>query len=84
MAIASQDFKEKHKKAVWTARITYAVIMLSFISIITFAVTTVMQMEKNKTGFKAIKVTQPISFFDNTYVDDKPKSAAEQGTPKPE
>ena len=69
----NQAFLEKYRKSVWIARCTYAAIMLSFLTVVVVAVTMVMQMEKSKTTFKAIKVTQPISYFDKTYVDESGK-----------
>jgi hypothetical protein len=42
------------------------------------AVSMVMEMEKSKTSFKAIKVTQPISYFDKTYVEETQKPETHQ------
>jgi hypothetical protein len=70
----NSEFLQKHKKSVWIDRATYAAIMLSFLTVVVVAVSMVMEMEKSKTTFKAIKVTQPISYFDKTYVDDAQKT----------
>lgn len=81
----NSEFLQKHKKSVWIARATYAAIMLSFLTVVVVAVSMVMEMEKSKTTFKAIKVTQPISYFDKTYVDasNADKSNVDE-TKKPE
>ena len=81
----NSEFLQKHKKSVWIARATYAAIMLSFLTVVVVAVSMVMEMEKSKTTFKAIKVTQPISYFDKTYVDESnaDKSNVDE-TKKPE
>lgn len=64
---------EQHKRSRRFAIITYSMVIVTFVSICTIAVVTTMQMEKNKQGFKAIKVTKPISFIDYTYVDKEKK-----------
>lgn len=63
---------EKHRRSQLYARLTYVMIMGIFLTICTVAVTTMMAMEKNKQGFKAIELSKPISFFDYTYVKDNP------------
>jgi hypothetical protein len=60
----------------WLIAVT---ILGTFFSIAGFAVITTMNMEKNKTGFKAIEVEQPISFLDTTYL----KHDAEKKAPNP-
>jgi hypothetical protein len=77
------DAKERHKRAVRNARFVYLAIALSFLSICTVAVTSMMAMEKNKTTFKAIKVAKPISFFDHTYMDDSQQAATKAAEPAP-
>ena len=69
MAIVSKISEADHKRSTRFAIITYACVMLSFVTIIGLAVFFSMRNEAQKTGFKAITVSQPISFFDNTYVD---------------
>lgn len=59
---------EEHQRAVKYARMTYAIIIFSFLSVVTIAVVTTMAMEKSNTGFHAITVKKPISFFDKTYL----------------
>jgi hypothetical protein len=65
--------QEKHRRAVVNARWTYIIIFLSFFSVCAMAVIVTSAMEREKTGFKAIKVSKPISFIDSTYVTPKPK-----------
>jgi hypothetical protein len=65
---------EKHRKSQLYARLTYAAIILTFLSVCSTAVFFTMQMESKKTGFRAIHVKKPISFFDYTYVDKKQKT----------
>jgi hypothetical protein len=62
--------KERHKSAVNNARFAYIAVFVAFISVCVIAVTAIMAMEKKKTGFHAIKVTQPISYFDRTYMEE--------------
>ncbi|MEM0951298.1 MAG: hypothetical protein AAGI66_04035 [Cyanobacteria bacterium P01_H01_bin.74] len=69
--------KEKHRQSQIIARLTYAGIILVFLSVCCFAVYSTMQMERQKTGFKAIHVKKPISFFDYTYVDTTVDTATE-------
>jgi hypothetical protein len=59
---------EKHRRAVKNARWTYIIIFVSFFSVCAMAVVVTSALEREKTGFKAIKVRQPISFIDNTYL----------------
>ena len=65
---------EKHRRAQWSARLAYLLVMLVFVSICAIAVTSTMQHEREKEGFHAIRVKKPISFFDYTYVE-KPAPA---------
>lgn len=61
-------------------------IFSAFVSLATAAVLTTMEMEKNKTGFKAIEVKTPISFIDRTYmreVDGKAKKADQRSLKTP-
>jgi hypothetical protein len=67
-AISEED---KRRRAIVTARIVYALVFFSFISLCVIAVTVTMAMEKDKPGFQQIKVEKPISYFDRTYMDDK-------------
>ncbi len=62
---------EKHRRSQHYARLTYAAIMLTFVAVCAVAVITTMSNERNKTGFKAIRLSKPISFFDYTYVDQQ-------------
>jgi hypothetical protein len=64
--------KEEHRKSALFARLTYAAIIVTFVTLCTVAVVVTMNEERNKKGFRAIKVTQPISFIDRTYLDGKP------------
>ncbi len=48
-------------------------ILLAFAGVATFAVITTMDMERKKSGFKAIQVEKPISFIDTTYLKDDPQ-----------
>lgn len=74
MGYSSKLSKEDHKKAQIFARLTYAGIMLMFLSLCAVAVFVTMQQEKNKDGFRAIEVSQPISFIDKTYLkEDAPQ-----------
>lgn len=50
------------------ARNTYILIFVSFLTVITVAVTITISQESHKTGFQAIETTQPMSFFDRTYM----------------
>jgi hypothetical protein len=73
--------QEKHRQSQRIARFTYAGIILTFLSVCGVAVFFTMQMEQNKSGFKAIHVQKPISFFDYTYVDkDKPSKSKADNT----
>ncbi|MBY0450646.1 MAG: hypothetical protein K2X01_08495 [Cyanobacteria bacterium] len=47
-------------------------VFLTFMSVCAVAVVTTMNIEANKPGFKAIEVSQPISFLDNTYLKKAP------------
>jgi len=69
---------EKHRRAQLYARLTYAAVIVTFLSVCTVAVVTTMNNERNKEGFKAIHVTKPISFIDYTYVDQKPGEQAQK------
>ncbi|MGE0199814.1 MAG: hypothetical protein AB7P76_02460 [Candidatus Melainabacteria bacterium] len=71
MAIVSKLSHEDHQKSTWTARIIYGLIMLTFLSVCSIAVISVMQAERHKTTFKAITVKKPISFVDSTYLPEK-------------
>lgn len=62
---------EKHRRAQFYARVTYATIIVAFVSICATAVIFTMQSESHKEGFQAIEVAKPISFFDYTYVKKK-------------
>ncbi len=64
---------EKHRRSQLYARLTYVMIMGIFLTICTVAVTTMMAMERDKQGFRAIELSKPISFFDYTYVKKPPK-----------
>ncbi|MCA9799809.1 MAG: hypothetical protein KC474_09675 [Cyanobacteria bacterium HKST-UBA04] len=61
------------------ARNTYILIIVSFLSVITMAVTLTVLQESQHKGFRAIETTAPMSFFDRTYmvddVGDKPATA---------
>lgn len=59
---------EKHRRSQLYARLTYVMIMGIFLTICAVAVTTMMAMEREKEGFRAIELSKPISFFDYTYV----------------
>ena len=61
---------EQHKRSQRFAIFTYSAVIITFVSICAIAVISTMNAEKNKQGFRAIKVTQPISFIDTTYLDD--------------
>jgi hypothetical protein len=63
--------REKHRRSQLYARITYASIILIFLSVCATAVFFTMRIEGEKEGFKAIEVSKPISFFDYTYVKKK-------------
>lgn len=63
---------EKHRRAQLYARLTYAAVIVTFLTVCSVAVVTTMNNERNKEGFKAIHVSKPISFVDYTYVDKKP------------
>ena len=67
---------EKHRRAQHYARLTYAGIILTFVTVCAVAVLATMNSEANKETFQAIHVAKPISFFDSTYVDKKAKPAA--------
>jgi len=73
MTVTSKISEADHKRSTRFAIITYAGVMLSFLTIICLAVFFSMRNEAQKTGFQAITVKQPISFFDNTYVDKNTK-----------
>lgn len=65
---------EKHRRAKLYARLTYAAIIIVFLSVCTVAVLTTMNIESQREGYRPIEVSKPISFFDYTYVkkDKKP------------
>jgi hypothetical protein len=63
---------EKNRRAQLYARLTYVAIVVVFLSVCAVAVGSTMYTESHKETFKAIHVSKPISFFDNTYVDKKP------------
>lgn len=63
--------REKLRRSQLYARLTYACIILVFVSVCATAVFFSIQMESHKEGFKAIEVSKPISFFDYTYVKKK-------------
>jgi hypothetical protein len=60
---------EKYRRSKLYARLTYGAIILTFLSVCAIAVVTTMMNERNKEGFKAIRLSKPISYFDYTYVD---------------
>jgi hypothetical protein len=60
---------EKHRRAQLYARLTYAGVIVVFLSVCAIAVLATMKHESEKEGFRAIHVAKPISFFDYTYVD---------------
>jgi len=69
---------EKKRRAALYARLTYAGVMLVFITICAVAVVMTMQKESNKSSFRAIKVSKPIYFIDYTYVDKTEQPAGEK------
>lgn len=81
--------EEERNRAQKFARFTYAGVMLAFITICAIAVITTMNIEKQNKGFKAIRVSKPISFIDTTYMDpntgrrvEKPSPDAQSAQPK--
>ena len=62
---------EKHRRAQLYATLTYAGVIIVFVSVCAIAVFTTMNIEREKEGFRAIHLSKPISFFDYTYVDKK-------------
>lgn len=70
MGVTSKLSEEEHRKSAWFARLTYAGVILTFVTLCTIAVVASMYQEKHKQGFKAITVTQPISFIDRTYMNE--------------
>jgi hypothetical protein len=58
----------EHKRSVRVATTIYGLVIVTFISVCTIAVTVTSQMERTKPGFKAITVTKPISIIDTTYL----------------
>lgn len=71
MGYTSKLNTDDHRRAQIFARLTYVGVMLTFLTLCTVAVIVTMKQEKEKEGFKAIKVSQPISFFDKTYLKDE-------------
>lgn len=71
---------EEHRIAI----VVYALIFVAFLTLISTAVITTMNMEKNKTGFRAIEVEEPISFFDKTYMKDGQGQGQSQSTEAPQ
>lgn len=80
MSQPTQLSPSEHRRAVIFARFVYAFILFSFIGVCAFAVIFTMNEEKSRSGFKAIKVTAPISFMDRTYMDEG-KETPSQETP---
>lgn len=81
MAIVSKLMTEaEHKRSTWVARIMYALVMLTFISVCTIAVVTTMKAESERTGFRPITVKQPISFIDTTYLNVKKEAKPNSST----
>ena len=72
MPVVDKLSHEQHKRSQWAARSIYFLIMGLFLTICAVAVTTTMKWEREKTGFRAIHVRQPISFIDTTYLDKHP------------
>jgi hypothetical protein len=83
MGTTSKLTAEQHRKSTLYARLTYLTIITTFLTICTVAVLTMMKMEQEKTGFKAIQVTQPISFFDKTYLKKDAKPSKETPAKQP-
>lgn len=75
--------KERHQSAINNARMVYVAIFIAFVAVCAIAVTAIMASEKQKTGFQAIKVKQPISYFDRTYMDES-KAGDSQAAAAPE
>jgi hypothetical protein len=69
---------EEHRRSTIVARCIYGLIIVSFITVCTVAVTVSSQMERTKPGFKAITVTKPISIFDTTYLKPPEQKPAVQ------
>ena len=61
----------------FTALIIYVLVFATFLSICAIAVITTSSQEQSKTGFQAIQVEKPISFFDQTYVAPESSSSNE-------
>jgi nucleoside recognition membrane protein YjiH len=78
MSQSTQLSPSEHRRAVVFARFVYAFILLSFIGVCAFAVIFTMNEEKSRSGFKAIKVTAPISFMDRTYMDEEKGNQAKE------
>ena len=71
MGYSSKLSHETHRKSQWFAQCVYGAIIISFVTLCAIAVTVTMNQESHKKGFKAIRVTQPISFIDKTYLKKK-------------
>lgn len=71
MPVVDRLSPDQHKRSTWVARCMYLLIMGLFLTICTVAVTTTMTWEREKTGFRAITVKQPMSFIDDTYMPQK-------------
>lgn len=78
---------EEARRSTFVARLIYAFVFTMFVSLCVLAVTTTMAMEKtrqqqNRTGFRAITVKRPVSFFDKTYLNDEPAQTPNAQQPR--
>ena len=64
------------KQEYYTAWIVYGLVLGTFVTVATVAVVLTSQRESEKYGFQAIETTQPISFFDKTYMKKHPDNKA--------
>ena len=66
---APRDPKELKKSSNFARNVTIGV-LLTYMTLAAIGAAVMMNMEQNKTGFQQIEVTQPIWFFDKTYMKD--------------
>ncbi|MDX2085957.1 MAG: hypothetical protein SFZ03_11280 [Candidatus Melainabacteria bacterium] len=81
--VADQKKSDVRKSERTSALITYGLVVGLFLTVCTLAVVATMAQEKSKTGFKAIRVKQPISFIDKTYYEEDASATPDSSTSAP-